>query len=83
MHIFAGCSDVNSRIMRGFLSFIVAHLFLNIKTEKTRLFELVWVVMQLTSSVVTTLASPLTLLQNINRGRDVHERGLGFYALLC
>ena len=45
-------------------------------------FELVWVVMQLTPSVVTTLASPLTLLQHINRGREVHERGLGFYALL-
>ena len=41
-------------------------------------FELVWVVMQLTPSVVTTLASPLTLLQHINRGREVHERGLEF-----
>ena len=32
--------------------------------------------MQLTPSVVTTLASPLTLLYHINRGREVHERGL-------
>ena len=46
-------------------------------------FELVWVVMQLTPSVVTTLASPLTLLQHINRGREVHEGGLGISALLC
>ena len=34
--------------------------------------------MQLTPSVVTTLASPLTLLHHINRGREVHERGLEF-----
>ena len=41
-------------------------------------FGLVWVVFQLTSLVVTTLASPLTLLYHINRGREVHERDLNF-----
>ena len=36
----------------------------------------VWVVMQLTPSVVTTFPSTLSLQQHINRGREVHERGL-------
>ena len=34
MHIFTGCSCVNSRIMRGLSSCIVVNLFLNIKTLK-------------------------------------------------
>ena len=32
--------------------------------------------MQLTPSVVTTLSLTLTLIKHINRGREVHERGL-------
>ena len=36
----------------------------------------VWVVMQLTPSVVTTLYSTLSLQKHINRGREVHERRL-------
>ena len=33
----------------------------------------VWVVMQLTPSVVTNLSSTLSLQKHINRGREVHE----------
>ena len=56
-----------------------------LKMSKNTSFEIrvVWVVMQLTPSVVTTLASPLTLLQHINRGREVQKKGLGISALLC
>ena len=38
--------------------------------------QVVWVVMQLTPSVVTTLSSILSLHKHINRGREVHERGI-------
>ena len=63
---FAGCPSPYSRIC-----------LLTLKHKNTP-FELVWVVMQLTPLVVTTLASPLTLLYHINRGREVHEMGLEF-----
>ena len=36
--------------------------------------QVVWVVMQLTPSGVTTLSSTLSLQKGINRGREVHER---------
>ena len=39
----------------------------------------VWVVMQLTPSVVTTLSSTLSLHKHINRGREVHERVLELF----
>ena len=41
-----------------------------------KMFLEVWVVMQLTPSVVTILSSTLSLQNHINRGRGVHERGL-------
>ena len=46
--------------------------------KKNTFFEIrvVWVVMQLTPSVVTTLSLTLSLHKHINRGREVHERGL-------
>ena len=39
-------------------------------------FLVVWVVMQLSPSVVTTLYSTLSLQKHINRGREVHEKRL-------
>ena len=39
-------------------------------------FWVVLVVMQLNPSVVTNLSSTLSLQQHINRGREVHEKGL-------
>ena len=39
-------------------------------------FWVVWLVMQLTPLVVTTFSSILYLHKHINRGREVHERGL-------
>ena len=42
-------------------------------------FWVVWVVMQLTPSVVTTLSSTLYLQKGINRGREVDERRLEYF----
>ena len=36
----------------------------------------VWVVMQLTPSILTNFSSTLSLHKGINRGKEVHERGL-------
>ena len=46
--------------------------------QKNTFFEIrvVWVVMKLTPSVVTTLSSTLSLQKGINRGGEVHERRL-------
>ena len=48
------------------------------KCQKNTFFEIwvVWLVMQLTPSVVTTLSLTLSPQKHINRGREVHERGL-------
>ena len=47
-------------------------------SEKRKFLEfwVVWVVMQLTPSVVTTFLSTVSLEKDINRGREVHERRL-------
>ena len=49
-----------------------------LKCQKNTYFEIqvVWVVMQLTPSVVTTLSSTQLFINHINIGREVHERGL-------
>ena len=39
-------------------------------------FWVVWVVIKMTPSVVTTFSLTLSLQKGINRGREVHERGL-------
>ena len=48
------------------------------RCQKKKFLEVrvVWVLMQLTPSVVTTLPSTLSLQKHINRVREVHERGL-------
>ena len=63
------------------------------RCQKNTFFEIweVWVVMQLTPSVVTTLYSNLSLHKGINRGREVHDRRLeslccyarGIWSSLC
>ena len=52
--------------------------YISCRCQKNTFFEIwvVWVVMQLTPSVITTLYSTLYLHKHINRGREVHERGL-------
>ena len=46
--------------------------------KKNTFFEIwvVWLVMQLTPSIVTTFPSTLFLQKHINRGREVHEKRL-------
>ena len=48
------------------------------KCQKNMFFEIrvVWLVMQLTPSVVTNLYSTLSLQKHINRVKEFHERGL-------